>query len=239
MSLVLEEADNNLLAAEHSAENEAPVDGDGVLARDAALPQPKKHPLRPTAVGGVRRSALAGPIAVKAEAQELDAEAGDGGRSGGRPVGACLQCVLFGWNPEQVQARGVKIVAALLARRASNNFRPGLPCRVADVQSRARQKGEHVHRVNLGFEQSSDARSGVAKSPREAHLSAKFRLAPWKLYPGALTQGAATLPSPPSALPGVAIYRRPGSKQCWAGIAEKHTRGYGYPSNQERTPRVW
>ncbi len=33
---------------------------------------------------------------------------------------------------------------------------------------------------------------------------------------------------------GVAIYRRPGSKQCWAGIDKKHTRGYGHLPDQER-----
>ncbi len=68
VSIVLEDAVNNLLAAEHSAEDGAPADGDGVLARAAALPQPQKHSLRPAAAGGVHRSDLAGQIAAKAEA---------------------------------------------------------------------------------------------------------------------------------------------------------------------------
>ena len=141
---------DHLLVREHRAEGGTPVDGHLGLVGEAALVELLEDPLGPAHVARVGGVDLARPVVGEAQRLELapvDVDVAPGGLA---RVGAGLDGVLLGGQPEGVPAHRVQHVDAAHPLVAGDGVGADVALRVADVEARARRVGEHVEHVELG-----------------------------------------------------------------------------------------
>ena len=155
---------DDFFVGEHGAQRRAPVDGHLGEIGETALVELAEDPLGPAHVAGVGGVDLPGPVVIGAERGQLALEGLDVAPGRLARVGARLDRILLGRQPEGVPAHRVQDAEAAHPLVAGDDVGRDVALGVADVEPRTRRVREHVEHVVLGL--------------RRIELTAKGRVLP-------------------------------------------------------------